>query len=274
MNFLFVVVEVVVGFYIHSLALLSDAGHNLADVASLALSLLAFRLLKVKPNERYTYGYRKTTILVALFNAMVLLLSIGAIGYEAFQRIFNPEPLPGITIAAVAALGIAINGLTAYLFMRDREKDLNVKSAWLHMLSDALVSAGLVLGGIIIYFTGWYWVDSILSLIVAAVILGGTWSLLRDSLRLSLDGVPHDIDLNKIREEALRTQGVRDIHHVHVWAMSTNQNALTAHLLVEPALSATDVQHLKEKFRHTLEHLGIQHATLETEVVDCEGKDC
>jgi cobalt-zinc-cadmium efflux system protein len=274
MNFLFVVLEVITGLYIHSLSLLSDAGHNLADVGSLALSLLAFRLVKVKANDHYTYGYRKTTILVALFNAVVLLMSLGAIGYEAIHRLLEPEPLPGFTIAAVAAVGIGINTLSAFLFMRDKEKDLNVKSAWLHLLSDAIVSAGLVLGGIILHYTGWYWIDPVLSLVVAAVILGNTWSLLRDSLRLSLDGVPTGIDLNKIREEAQHIKGVVDIHHLHVWAISTSQNALTAHLLIEPNLSQPDVQQIKDKLKHSLEHMGIQHATLETEVEDCLAKDC
>jgi cobalt-zinc-cadmium efflux system protein len=274
MNFMFVVLEVIVGLYIHSLSLLSDAGHNLADVGSLALSLLAFRLVKVKPNDQYTYGYRKTTILVALFNAVVLLMSLGAIGYEAIHRLLEPEPLSGFTIAAVAAVGIGINGLSAFLFMRDKEKDLNVKSAWLHLLSDAIVSAGLVLGGIILHYTGWYWIDPLLSLVVAGVILGSTWSLLRDSLRLSLDGVPQGIDLNQIRTEALHTKGVLDIHHLHVWAISTSQNALTAHLLLEPSLTPPDVQHIKDHFKHSLEHMGIQHATLETETEDCMGKDC
>src|SRR5258706_194960 len=182
LNFLFVVIEVVVGLYIHSLSLLSDAGHNLADVAALSLSLLAYRLLKVKSNENYTYGYRKTSIIVALFNAMVLLVSIGAIAYEAAHRFFNPEPLPGTTIALVAGIGIIVNSVTALLFFRDRKKDLNVKSAYLHLMSDALVSLGLVIGGIIIYYTKWFWIDPVLSIIIAATILLSTWNLLKESL--------------------------------------------------------------------------------------------
>ena len=153
LNFLFVVIEVIVGLSIHSLSLLSDAGHNLADVASLAMALIAIRLLKIKPTEKYTYGYKKTTILVALLNAAILLISLGAIGYEAVHRLMDPEPLPGKTIAIVAAIGIVINAVTALLFMRDRENDLNVRGAFLHLLSDAIVSAALVIGGIIIAFT-------------------------------------------------------------------------------------------------------------------------
>src|SRR5215475_14592235 len=166
LNFAFVVIEVVVGLNINSLSLLSDAGHNLADVASLAMSLIAIRLLKVKPTEKYTYGYKKTTILVALLNAAILLLSLGAIGYEAIQKLISPEPLPGRTISIVAAVGIAINGLTAMLFFRSKENDLNVRSAFLHLLSDAIVSAALVVGGLIIFYTNLFWIDAALSILV------------------------------------------------------------------------------------------------------------
>ncbi|WP_431215193.1 cation diffusion facilitator family transporter [Puia sp. P3] len=171
LNFLFVIIEASVGLYIHSLSLLSDAGHNLADVASLAMSLIAIRLLKVRPTEKYTYGYKKTTILVALLNAAILLLSLGAIGYEALHRLMSPEPLPGKTISIVAAIGIAINAVTALLFLKGKDKDLNIRSAFLHLLSDAIVSAALVIGGIIIFYTHLYWIDSVLSLLVAIVIL-------------------------------------------------------------------------------------------------------
>src|SRR4051812_11733824 len=196
LNFLFVVIEAIVGLSIKSLSLLSDAGHNLADVGSLALSLLAFKLLKVKSNPRFTYGFRKSTVLVALFNSVILLLSIGAIVYEAVQRSFHPEPLPGKTIAIVAAVGIAINFLSALLFLKNKDQDLNIKSAYLHLMSDAVVSAGIVFGGIVIYFTGWYWIDPVVSIVIALIILSSTWSLLKDSLRLSLDGVPRDVDLS------------------------------------------------------------------------------
>ena len=164
LNFLFVLIEVIAGLYIHSLSLLSDAGHNLADVGSLALSLLAFRLVKVKANDKYTYGYRKTTILTALFNAVVLLVSIGAIAYESIHRLLNPEPLPGTTIAIIAGIGIGVNFFTALLFLKGKEKDMNIKAAYLHLMADALVSAALVAGGIIISFTGWYWLDPVLGI--------------------------------------------------------------------------------------------------------------
>ncbi|MBN8835757.1 MAG: cation transporter [Sphingobacteriia bacterium] len=265
LNFLFVLIEVIVGLNIHSLSLLSDAGHNLADVASLALSLLAFRLVKVKPNEKYTYGYRKTTILVALFNAVVLLVSIGAIGYEALHRFISPEPLQGVTIAWVAGVGIVINGVTALLFLREKEKDINIKSAYLHLLSDALVSFALVIGGIVIVYTHWYWIDALLSLIVAVVILYSTWSLLRSSLRLSLDGVPENVNMDTIKKQIKAIDGVKDIHHIHVWGLSTTTNALTAHILVDAHMSILQADALKKKIKHELEHLNIHHATLEFE---------
>ena len=265
LNFVFVIIEVVVGLYIHSLSLLSDAGHNLADVGALGLSLLAYKLLKVKSNKKFTYGYRKTSILVALFNAMVLLLSIGAIVYEAIHRFFNPEPVQGITIAIVAAIGIVINATTALLFMRDKEKDMNVKSAYLHLMSDAVVSLGIVIGGIIIHYTGWFKIDSILSIVIAFVILLSTWRLLKDSLRLSLDGVPAGIKLDEIQATAMKVKGVKDFHHVHIWAISTTENALTAHMVLAVSADAEEEKRIKNQLKHALEHKNIQHITLETE---------
>jgi cobalt-zinc-cadmium efflux system protein len=265
LNFLFVVVEVSVGLYIHSLSLLSDAGHNLADVGALALSLLAFRLLKVKSNEHYTYGYRKTSILVALFNAMILLISIGAILYEAAHRFLNPEPIAGGSIAIVAGIGILINSVTALLFLRDKDKDINIKSAYLHLMSDAIVSLGLVVGGIVIYYTQWFWIDSVLSCVIAIVILLSTWRLMKDSLRLSLDGVPENIHIIDIKATALQLKGVKDFHHIHVWAISTSENALTGHLVLDLGLNKEEEQKIKHELKHQLEHLNIHHITLETE---------
>lgn len=273
LNFIFVVIEVVVGLSIHSLSLLSDAGHNLADVGSLGISLLAFRLVKAKANDKYTYGYRKTSILAALLNAMILLLSIGAIAYAAIHRIFAPQPLPGSTIAIVAGIGIAINFISALLFMRNKEKDLNIKSAYLHLMSDAVVSAGIVVGGIVISYTGWYWMDPVLSIAIVLIIVAGTWSLLKESLRLSLDGVPKDIDLEQIKKAAMKLDGVEDIHHIHVWAMSTTENAMTAHMVIT---KPEKEEKIKSAFRHSMEHLNIQHLTIETERTeeDCRVEPC
>ncbi|HLK27586.1 MAG TPA: cation diffusion facilitator family transporter [Puia sp.] len=276
LNFLFVVIEVIVGLNIHSLSLLSDAGHNLGDVASLSMSLVALRLMKVKANERFTYGYKKTTILVALLNAAILLISIGAISYEAFHKLFAPEPLPGKTISIVAAIGIVINTITALLFFHNKESDLNIKSAFLHLLSDAIISAGIVIGGIIIFYTNLFWIDAVLSIVLAIVILISTWKLLKDSLRLSLDGVPENVDMNDIKTHINKINGVKDFHHIHVWALSTTENALTGHIVVAKETDMNSIERIKHDVKHELEHLNVKHATLEVEMenVPCEEQDC
>lgn len=264
LNLAFVAAEFIAGFLTHSLALMADAGHNLSDVASLALSLLGFRLAKITSNPGYTYGYRKSTILISLFNAMLLLIVVGVIGYEAIRRFSQPYEVPGTPIAVVAGIGILINAFTAWLFFKDKEKDLNIKGAYLHLAADALVSLGTVVAGIMIIYTKWYWLDPLLSIIVMVVIVFGTWGLLRDSLRLSMDGVPKDIDLQEIRKKALALEGVKDIYHIHVWALSTTENALTAQVTIDPQLDAAGTEALKKALRHELEHLGIRHSTLET----------
>jgi cobalt-zinc-cadmium efflux system protein len=275
LNFGYVIFQIVVGFRINSLSLLSDAAHNFADVVALGLSLLAFKLSSIKPTEKYTFGYKKASILVALFNALVLLISVGAIGYEAILRFFSPEPQQGMTIAIVSGIGIVINTVSALQFFRDKDSDLNVKSAFSHLAADAVVSLGLVVGGILIHFTGWIWIDPVLSLIVALVIIWGTWSLMKDTLRLSLNGVPNDIDLQKVKEEILESPEVASVHHIHVWAMSTTENALTAHLVLKQGVDFQEITKLKKNIKHHLEHVNIHHATLEFEMVEdeCEG-DC
>ena len=276
LNLVFVVIEATVGLIVNSLSLLSDAGHNLADVAALALSLLAFRLMRVKSSKQYTYGYRKTSILVSLLNTMFLLVSIGAIVYEAVHRIFYPYPTSGATIAIVAAIGIVINSITALMFLSNKDKDLNIKSAYLHLMNDALISAGIVTGGLVIYFTKWFWIDSIISIVVVIVILFSTWKLLRSSLRLSLDGVPGYISMEDIIGTALKIDGVKGIHHIHIWAISTTENALTAHLVLQPETNSDDEQRIKNDLKRCLEIKNIHHVTLETEKgdVDCETITC
>lgn len=263
LNLAFVVIEFAAGFWFDSLALLSDAGHNLSDVVSLVLALLAFRLAKVKANERYTYGYKKSTILVSLFNAVILLVAVGAIVIESIHKLNNPAVVPGGAIAWVAGVGVLINAFTAFLFMKDKEKDLNVKGAYLHMAADALVSVGVLVAGIVISRTGWYIIDPIIGLIVAVVILISTWNLLHDSLRLTLDGVPTSIDSQKVVKAIRALPGVDDVHHIHIWAISTTENALTAHIVLKQPESMQEVKHL---IRHRLEDFGIGHATLEFEV--------
>ena len=263
LNLAFVVIEFAAGFWFDSLALLSDAGHNLSDVVSLVLALLAFRLAKVKANERYTYGYKKSTILVSLLNAVILLVAVGAIVIESIHKLSNPAVVPGGAIAWVAGVGVLINAFTAFLFMKDKEKDLNVKGAYLHMAADALVSVGVLVAGIIISRTGWDIIDPIIGLIVAVVILISTWNLLHDSLRLTLDGVPTSIDSQKVVEAIRALPGVDDVHHIHIWAISTTENALTAHIVLKQPEGMQEVKHL---IRHRLEDFGIGHATLEFEV--------
>lgn len=276
LNSVFVIVEAVAGFIIHSLSLVTDAGHNLMDVASLALALLAFRLSKIRSNTKYTYGYRKSTILVALLNAVILLIAIGGIGYEAALRLLHPRPMEGGVIAAVAAAGILVNGFTAYLFMREKEKDLNIKGAYLHMAADALVSLGVVAAGIVMIFTRWYWLDSAVSFVIMIVILAGTWGLLKDSVRLSLDGVPKDIDVRAVEAAMLKVPGVRGIHHVHIWAISTTVNALTAHLLIDEHADFETAGRIRRELKHLLEHLNIRHSTFEIETREeqCGEKEC
>jgi len=257
LNLAFVVIEFAAGFWFDSLALLSDAGHNLSDVVSLVLALLAFRLAKVKANERYTYGYKKSTILVSLLNAVILLVAVGAIVIESIHKLNNPAVVPGGAIAWVAGMGVLINAFTAFLFMKDKEKDLNVKGAYLHMAADALVSVGVLVAGIVISRTSWYIIDPIIGLIVAVVILISTWNLLHDSLRLTLDGVPTSIDSQKVVKAIRALPGVDDVHHIHIWAISTTENALTAHIVLKQPESMQEVKHL---IRHRL------HATLEFEV--------
>lgn len=276
LNLVFVILQAGVGIHIHSLSLLSDAGHNFADVASLVLSLIAFKLHKVKATERYTYGYRKTSIIVALINAIILLISIGIISYEAIIHIIHPIVLPGKTIAIIALIGTFVNGISAFFFFWDKEKDLNIKSAFLHLTADALISLGIVVGGVIIYFTNWYWIDAVLSLIIAIVILISTWNLLADSMKLSLDGVPNNVVVEDIKKAALEINGIINIHHLHIWAISTTENALTAHVLLANDISIEDEQKIKHTLKHALSHQNIHHITIETEreADSCKEVDC
>ncbi|AUD01156.1 cation diffusion facilitator family transporter [Spirosoma pollinicola] len=272
LNTVYVIVEFGMGFYYHSLALAADAGHNLSDVASLLLSLLAFRLARVRQTPGFTYGYRKSTVLASLTNAVILLITIGAILWESISRFRHPEPVAGGAVAWVAGLGILVNAASAMLFFRNKEHDLNAKGAYLHLVVDALVSLGVVVAGVLITYTGWTWLDPLIGILVAIIIMGSTWRLLTDSLRLSMDGIPADIDLPDVLADLRAVAGVQDVHHVHVWAMSTTENALTAHLVLAPNLSVAAVNKLKADARHRLEHRKISHATLETEIG--AGDDC
>lgn len=275
LNSLYVVAEAIFGFANNSMALLSDAGHNLGDVAALLLSLIAFRLAKVKPSSTFTYGYKKTTILASLTNAVILLIAIGMLGYESIHRLSHPAPVPGGVIAWVAALGIAVNGISAYLFHR-KGNELNTRGAYLHMMADAVVSIAVVVAGIIIKYTHLYWIDPAISIIVLLVILYSTWSLLTDSLRLSMDAVPPDMDVDEITALISKMKNVQDIHHVHIWAMSTTENALTAHVVLNDTLNFDQKMKLVHDIKHELEHHNINHATIELESAEapCHNEDC
>ncbi|MBS1508396.1 MAG: cation transporter [Bacteroidetes bacterium] len=265
LNVAFVLIEFTFGLWSGSLSLLTDAGHNLGDVAGLVMVVIAEKLALKKPTSTYTYGLGKTTILVALVNAVTLLIMVGAIAWEAAQRFNNAQEVPGQLIAWVALAGIIVNGVTAFLFLKDQKKDLNMRGAYLHMAADALVSLGVFVSGIVIAYTQWYWLDSVVSLVIVVVIVVGSWNLLRDSLQLSLDGVPKSIDLDKIKDHLLSTKGVSGIHDLHVWAMSTTATALTVHLVV-PGEVETD---LLSKLSHELHtHFHIDHTTIQFEKAD------
>lgn len=274
LNAAFVIVEFATGFYTNSLALLSDAGHNLSDVAVLALSFFALQMVKKKATQKYTYGFHKGTIIASLVNAVILLIAVGSIGWEAIQRFMQPEQTRGDVISIVAGIGIAVNSVSALLFLRDKEKDLNIKGAYLHLMLDAVVSLGVVIAGLFISYTGILWIDPLISLVIMAVVLYSTWGLLTESFRLALDAVPASVEVEKVRPEVLSVRGVKDIHHVHIWAMSTTKNAMTAHLILQEDLKEKEVAEIKHQVKHKLEHLNIQHVTLETESIDCKNKDC
>ena len=262
LNILFVIIEASAGFYINSLSLISDAGHNLSDVFSLILALAAIKIAQRQPNDAYTFGYAKSTTLVSLFNAILLLVAMGAIGWEAISRFGQNHALNGEYIALVSGIGILINGVTAFLFMKDKVRDINVKGAYLHMAADALVSLGVVISGIIIIYTGWHWVDSVMSLVVIGIIIFSTWDLLRESLRLSLDGVPSGINLAAVREYLSQIAGVQEVHDLHIWALSTTANSLTAHLVISPEQQ----KNLLPIVHHDLHHkFNISHVTIQLE---------
>jgi cobalt-zinc-cadmium efflux system protein len=266
LNLAYVVVEAVFGFISGSLALIADAGHNLSDVAGLALAWGAAWLSRRDPTERRTYGYRRSSILASLANAVLLLVAVGAIGLEAARRLLDPQPVESTTILWVAAVGVVVNAGTALLFMSGRKGDLNIRGAFLHMAADAGVTVGVIAAALLIGWTGWLWVDPAVSLLIVAVILVGTWGLLRDSVNLSLDAVPEGIDPRAVEACLAEQPGVAEVHDLHIWAMSTTETALTAHL-VRPDTGVDDG--LLDRLRRELhDRFGIEHATLQIETGD------
>lgn len=271
LNLAFVLVEATAGLLTNSLALMADAGHNLSDLLGLALAWGAVLLSRRPPSARYTYGLRGSSIWAALINALVLLVACGAIGWEALGRLRNPTPIPGLTIIVVAAIGVVINTGTALLFMRGRHNDLNQRGVFLHMAADAAVSLGVVIAGVLIMNTGWLWLDPAISLVIVAVIVGSTWGLLRDSVKLALGAVPAGINPADVRTYLAGLPGVSEVHDLHIWAMSTAETALTAHLIMP---DGTPSDRFYADLGIELEHrFGIHHTTVQVERGD-GGEPC
>ncbi len=275
LNLAFVLVETGVGIGTGSLGLLSDAGHNLSDVFSLLLALIAFRLSTSHATKRFTYGYRKSSVLISLLNAIILLVAVGVILVESVHKLMDISSidLNGSAISWTAGVGILVNGFTAWLLMKQQSHDVNTRGAFLHMLADTLVSVGVVISGLVISWTGWGWIDPVIGILIAIVILVSTWKLLSESLRLSIDAVPESIDPDEILEEMKEVSGVLDVHHLHIWPISTTQVALTAHLVLE---DLSDMAGTVHAVKHHLKEHGIDHSTLEVERADapCEEHDC
>lgn len=263
LNSLFVAVEFGYGLIANSTALMADAGHNLSDVLGLALAWGAAILARKAPNERYTYGLRSSSILAALTNAMFLLVACGAIAWEALMRFSQPPTVASLTVSLVAVVGIVINGVSAWLFMAGSKGDLNIRGAYLHMAADAVISLGVAITGVAMLFTGWYWLDPIVSLLIVGVIVVGTWGLLRESTQLALSAVPEHIDVAAVDTYLRQCAGVSDIHDLHIWGMSTTESALTVHLVM-PAGYPGDV--FMDNIMQTLnERFSIHHSTLQVE---------
>lgn len=272
LNIAFIIAEVIYGLQANSLALLADAGHNVSDVLGLILAWGAVLFAKRKPSKRFTYGFQSATIMAAFSNAVLLLVAVGGICWEALKRLENIESgvIDSKTVIIVALIGIIINGVTALFFISGSKKDLNIRGAFLHMAADALVSLGVVISGIVMIKTGWFLIDPIISLVIAAVIVVGTWKLLVDSIKLSLHGVPEGVDYAKVKNYLINLENVKEVHDLHIWAISTSDVALSAHLTME---CLPDNQFLR-KIERKLEHdFGINHSTIQIETGD-SAKQC
>lgn len=265
-NIALVIAQVTYGVLANSVALLADAGHNFGDVLGLLMAWGAHSVAQWLPTKRYTYGFRSASIVAALLNALILMVATGAIAWEAIQRLSSPGEVGGLTVMIVAALGIVVNGISAWLLMAGRKGDLNIRGAFLHLVGDAAVSVGVVMAGAAIYYTHWTWVDPVASLIIAGLIVWGTWGLLRESLKLSLSAVPENIDRSKVESYLRGLPGVTELHDLHIWPMSTTETALTAHL-VRPGAGLDDA-FLTEACEALSKRFAIRHATLQIEAGD------
>jgi cobalt-zinc-cadmium efflux system protein len=266
LNSLYLIVEAGVGLAIGSLGLVADAGHNLSDVLSLAIAWGASHLSRKPPQGRYTYGYARSPILASLLNAFLLFGAMAIVAWEALHRLQDPAPVPGMPVIWVSLIGLAVNSGTALLFAKGRS-DLNIRGAYLHMVADAAVTLGVLISGIVILYTGANWVDPAVSLVIVGVVLWGTWGLFRDAMKLSLDAVPQGIDHVEVRKTLLTLPGVEDIHDLHIWALSTSENALTVHLVVpEPVLDSAAL--IQSACRHLHDRFEISHTTIQVETDD------
>jgi cobalt-zinc-cadmium efflux system protein len=276
LNAVYTIVEFVVGYVTNSLALLADASHNLGDVASLIISLIGMRLAQKAATLTYTYGYKKASILASLINSILLIVIVITIIKEGIERLSAPENLTGSVIIITALIGVIINSLSAFLFFKGQKHDINVKGAFLHLLVDALVSVSVVISGIIIYYTNWNIVDSLISFVIAIVIIISTWSLLKESLKLTLDGVPKNVDLNKIKSILSDNEHVTEFHHLHIWALGSSENALTVHLSLTKEYSLKEIMDIKNKIKHQLRHNNIKHLTIEfdDDIQNCKEVSC
>lgn len=263
LNVGFVLVELFYGWHANSLALLADAAHNLSDVGGLILAWAAFAASKWRPDIRHTYGWRKGSILASFINAVVLLVAMGSLGWEAFHRLLSPAPIQAGVVMAVAAIGVLINGVTAVLFMSGSKKDLNIRGAFLHMAADALVSIGVVISGALYLWQGWLWLDAVVSLLIGVVVVVGTGSLFKQSLHLLFDGVPADIELAAVHQYLSGLPDVTDVHDLHVWAMSTSETALTVHLVM--CSQPTGDSFIQGIAHEMHERFGISHTTTQIE---------
>jgi cobalt-zinc-cadmium efflux system protein len=261
LNIAFVAIEAFYGWKINSLALLADAGHNLSDVAGLVLAWGGALAGRLRPDVRHTYGWKRASILAAFINALLLLVAMGSLAWEAVHRLSSPTPIEGVAIMVVAGIGIGVNAATALLFMRGREHDLNIRGAFLHMAADALVSAGVVVAGGLALWFGWDWLDPVVSLVIAAVIVIGTANLLKQSLHLMFDGVPEGVDLKAVQALLEALPGVARVHDLHVWAMGTSDIAMTVHLVMPDG--GADDAFLQDATRHLHDRFGIEHVTIQ-----------
>ncbi len=272
LNTAFMAAEFLIGYFNHSLALIADAGHNFSDVVSLIISLIGLRLIHRSATPNFTYGYKKASVLTSLINAVLLILVVVYIFKEGIERLNAPPRVTGDLIMITAGIGVLINTISAFLFFRGQKEDINVRAAFVHLLVDALVSVGVVVSGLIITLTGWHIVDTVISFVIGTVILISGWGLLRESLRLTLEGIPKDIDISEIKKLISGNAHVRDLHHVHIWALSSRENALTAHIVLDTC-NAGEVQKIKNEIKQKLAQKNIRHVTLETDSKRAECND-